>query len=319
VLESDEQQIVGQLQVIEVTAEDTFVDIARTYNLGYDELLQANPDIDPWLPGEGTRILLPTRFILPGDIRDGIVLNLASKRLFYYPPANEEGVRVVVTHPIGIGRDGWATPEGATTVVSKGRDPAWYVPASIRREHAAAGDPLPAIVPPGPDNPLGRHVLILGMPSYLIHGTNKPAGVGMRVSHGCIRLFPEDIEHLYDLAPVGVAVTIINEPWSLASQDGRLFVEAHPLLEDDEEERNRGALFLKQLDTTLASVPNGYADPDRQRIGEIIAAAQGMPLPVMKSDPEVAQVLDTATVVHNLIVLPDFESADEPLAFEAGD
>ena len=151
----DDQQIVGELQVIYARDEDTFVDIARTYNLGFDELLEANPEVDPWLPGEGTPILLPTRFILPDTPRDGVVINLASKRLFYYPPADEDGTRSVITFPIGIGQQGSATPTGETTVTSKGKDPVWYVPASIRREYAAAGNPLPQQVPPGPDNPLG--------------------------------------------------------------------------------------------------------------------------------------------------------------------
>jgi L,D-transpeptidase ErfK/SrfK len=317
VLQSADQQLIGTLQVIKAAEQDTFVDIARTYNLGFDELVQANPDVDPWLPGEGTRVLLPTRFILPGDVREGIVLNLASKRLFYYLPPNEEGLRAVVTHPIGIGRSGWATPEGGTEVISKGRDPVWYVPASIRREHAAAGNPLPAEVPPGPDNPLGRYVLILAMPSYLIHGTNKPAGVGMRVSHGCIRLFPEDIEHLYKAAPVGVAVTIINQPRLLAWQDGSLYVEVHPALEDDE--RDWSQRFPEMLDAVLQSAPNGYANPDLERINAIIAAGQGIPLPVLNSDPDTARVLSAATLVHNLVVVPEVEREPEPLAYEARD
>ncbi|HHQ15005.1 MAG TPA: L,D-transpeptidase, partial [Chromatiales bacterium] len=138
------------IQLISARDEDTFVDIARAYGLGYDELVQANPDVDPWLPGAGTTVILPTRHVLPEAPRRGIVLNVATKRLFYYPPVGDGEPTVVETYPIGIGREGWSTPTGETTVVSKARDPVWFVPASIRQEHAEAGDPLPAQVPPGP-------------------------------------------------------------------------------------------------------------------------------------------------------------------------
>ena len=151
---------------------------------------QADVYIDPWLPGDGTRVVLPTRFILPNAPREGVVINLASKRLFWYVPADEDGRLAVMTFPIGIGLQGTATPTGETTITQKVKDPTWFVPAAIRKEYAAEGNPLPAQVPPGPENPLGNYAMLLGMPSYLIHGTNRPAGVGMRVSHGCVRLFP---------------------------------------------------------------------------------------------------------------------------------
>ena len=211
-LDSPDQEIVGGLQVIHARYEDTFVDIARAYNLGYDELVAANPDVDPWLPGDGTRILLPTRFILPDAPKQGIVINLASKRLFWFEPPDEEGRLAVTTYPIGIGEEGTATPTGITQITQRIKDPSWFVPASIRAEYEAEGNPLPPVVPPGPENPLGSHALILGMPSYLIHGTNRPAGVGMRVSHGCVRLFPENIEKLYSRIEVGTSVTIVDQP-----------------------------------------------------------------------------------------------------------
>lgn len=302
ILESSDQQMIGELQVIETRDEDTFVDIARTYNLGFDELVDANPEVDPWLPGEGTRVILPTRFVLPDAPREGIVVNLASKRLFYYLEPDEDGTRAVVTFPIGIGQSGTATPMGATSVTSKGKDPVWFVPASIRREYAAEGTPLPAKVMPGPDNPLGSHVLILGMPSYLIHGTNRPAGVGMRVSHGCVRLFPENIEHLYDLAPVGVAVTIVNQPWLLAWDQQRLYLEAHQPLVDDE--RDWSAIFPGKLAALLAKMPNGTGIPDAQRLDEILSAAQGIPLPLLEGEPQPAQVFADALLVNNLVVNP---------------
>ncbi len=293
-----DQQVVGELQVIEAGDLDTFVDIARTYNLGFDELVAANPGVDPWLPGEGTRILLPTRFVLPDVEREGIVINIASKRLFFFPPPNAEGGREVITHPIGIGREGAETPTGITTVTSKGRDPVWFPPASIRREYAAAGNPLPPRVMPGPDNPLGKFVLVLGMPSYLIHGTNKPAGVGMRVSHGCVRLFPENIAALFDLAPVGVQVNIVNEPFLLGWHDGQLLLEAHAPLQDDERDPQR---MLDELLAAAVAATGSTVLADTQRVADVRDAALGIPLPVLAAAPATAAIIGSVQQVNNLV------------------
>ena len=173
--------------------EDTLPDIARRFNLGYEEIARANPGVDPWVPGEGREIVLPTQFVLPAAPREGLVINLAQLRVFYFPKVKEGEPQTVITHPIGIGKVGWQTPEGTTKVTGKRKNPTWFPPASVRKEHKEAGDPLPSKVPPGPDNPLGAHMMTLGWPSYLIHGTNKPYGVGLRSSHGCIRFYPEDI------------------------------------------------------------------------------------------------------------------------------
>ena len=211
-----DQDVVGQVQVTVAKHEDTFADIARRFNVGYTELVRANPGVDPWLPGEGTAIVLPTEFILPDAPREGLVLNLAQMRLYYYPQpkkdAPKDGAVEVVTHPIGIGKVGWATPEGSTKVVSHVKDPTWTPPVSVRKEHAKEGDILPPTVPPGPDNPLGRHMMRLGWPSYLIHGTNKPPAVGMRASAGCVRLYPEDIALIFEAVPDGTKVTVVNQP-----------------------------------------------------------------------------------------------------------
>lgn len=297
-LTSTEQRVVGEIQIIEARYEDTFVDIARTYNLGFDELVEANPGIDPWLPGEGTPVVLPTRFILPDAEQTGIVVNIASKRLFYFLPPDEDGARAVVTHPIGIGREGSATPTGITAVKSKGRDPVWWPPASIRREYAAEGNPLPSQVMPGPDNPLGKFVLVLEMPSYLIHGTNKPSGVGMRVSHGCVRLFPENIEALFEMVPVGEQVSLVNQPYLIAWHEGRLLLEAHTPLQDDE--RDSDLLLSRELAELVAET--GLEDiTDTQRVAEITQAALGIPLPVMTATPEPQEVIASAPRVNNLV------------------
>lgn len=180
------QTTVGALGVYVTQAEDTLLDIARSNDFGYTQLVAANRGIDPWLPGSGQRVTLPAFYILPDAPRLGIVINLVAQRLFYYPP----DAPIVETYPIGVGVRGWATPLGLTRVAAKEAHPTWYPPPSI---HAAELD-LPKVVPPGPDNPLGNYALRLGWPSYLLHGTNKPDGVGRNVSHGCIRLYPEDIE-----------------------------------------------------------------------------------------------------------------------------
>ena len=228
--------VVGAVSTITARHEDTLVDIARRHGLGYEDIVRANPDLNPWLPGEGAEVVLPTRFILPAGAREGVVLNLAEYRLYYFPEPKDGEPAYVMTYPISIGRMDWETPLGVTQVTSKVVDPAWYPPQSVRDEHAAAGDPLPRIVPAGPKNPLGRFALALGMPGYLIHSTNRPAGVGMRVSHGCIRMFPEDIEFLFGLVGVKTKVRIINEPLKFGWSGDELVMESHPPLEENNED-----------------------------------------------------------------------------------
>ena len=223
--------VVGAITKVSARADDTLLDIARRHGLGYEDIVRANPDVDTWLPGEGTEVILPTQYVLPPGPRRGVVLNLAEYRLYYYPEPAEGEPAVVMTYPISIGRMDWETPLGRTSITQKVRNPSWYPPESIRAEHAAEGDPLPRIVPPGPDNPLGEYAMRLGIPGYLIHGTNRPAGVGMRVTHGCIRMFPEDIDYLFGRVGVNTPVRIINEPVKVGWQGDRLFVEVHKTLE----------------------------------------------------------------------------------------
>ncbi|MGI9203948.1 MAG: L,D-transpeptidase family protein [Woeseiaceae bacterium] len=223
--------VVGALTTITARAEDTLLDIARRHGQGYEDIVRANPDVDTWLPGEGTQVTLPTRYVLPHGPREGVVLNLAEYRMYYYPVPKAGEPAVVMTYPISIGRMDWETPLGRTSIVSKVRNPAWYPPESIRAEHAADGDPLPKIVPAGPDNPLGEYAMRLGLPGYLIHGTNRPSGVGMRVTHGCIRMFPEDIDYLFGNVGLNTGVRIINEPVKIGWNGDELVVEVHQTLE----------------------------------------------------------------------------------------
>jgi L,D-transpeptidase ErfK/SrfK len=223
--------VIGAVATVTARHEDTLVDIARRHGLGYQDIVRANPGVNVWLPGEGTEVVLPTQYVLPPGPREGVVLNLAEYRLYYYPKADAGETAYVMTYPISIGRMDWETPLGKTTVISKVRDPSWYVPKSVREEHAAEGRPLPPVVPPGPDNPLGRYAMRLGLPGYLIHGTNRPAGVGMRVTHGCVRMFPEDIEFLFGNIDLKTPVRIINEPIKIGWVGDELVMEVHPVLE----------------------------------------------------------------------------------------
>ena len=223
--------VIGAISTVTTAFDDTLIDIARRHDIGYQDIVRANPHVNVWVPGEGAEVILPTRYVLPAGPRRGIVLNIAEYRLYYFPEPLDDEPAVVMTYPISIGRMDWETPLGITKVISKVVNPSWYPPQSVRAEHAAQGRPLASIVPPGPDNPLGDRAMRLGLPGYLIHGTNRPAGVGMRVTHGCLRMFPEDIRYLFDLIAVDTPVRIINEPLKIGWLDDVLVLEVHPILE----------------------------------------------------------------------------------------
>jgi L,D-transpeptidase ErfK/SrfK len=222
--------VVGEDLHIQTHYSDTLVEIARRYGLGYEEIARANPKIDPWLPGEGTAIVIPGRHILPPGPRDGIIVNIPEHRIYYFPKPRKGQTPTVVTYPVSIGKMDWRTPLGVTRVIQKQKDPTWYPPESVRKEHAAAGDPLPPKVGPGPDNPLGAYAMRLaaGNGTYLIHGTNNPIAVGLAVTHGCIRMYPDDVAQLFPLIPVGTPVRLINVPVKVAWIGGELLLEAHP-------------------------------------------------------------------------------------------
>lgn len=214
--------------------EDTLLDIARDFDIGQNEILLANPHVDRWLPGAETRVRIPNSHLLPDTPRQGLVLNLAEFRLYFFSKSDLNEPAVVKTHPISIGRVDWDTPLGKTRIIAKTKNPVWRPPKSIKAEHAAEGDILPDVVPAGPDNPLGDYALRLGIPGYLIHSTNKPYGVGMRVSHGCIRMYPEDIEVLYQLIETGSPVYIVNQSVKVGWHQGKLYVQIFPELEGNE-------------------------------------------------------------------------------------
>ncbi|MGH8454219.1 MAG: L,D-transpeptidase family protein [Nevskiales bacterium] len=276
-LPAPENSLIGHEQLASARYEDTLLDIARRYDLGYEDIKLANPGVDTWIPGQNMPVMLPTRYILPAGPRKGIVINIAEMRLYYYPKELRDGREVVITHPISIGRDDWKTPLGTTTILRKDRDPAWYPPASIRKEHAAEGDPLPKVVPPGPDNPLGKYALRLGITGYLIHGTDKPFGIGMQVTHGCMRLYPEDIESMFQKVAVGTPVRIINQPVKTGWHRGTLYLEVHPVLGEE-----KPAPDLTPALQKIASSARDRQDYDIDWAWAegLVMEPRGMPLPV---------------------------------------
>jgi L,D-transpeptidase ErfK/SrfK len=255
-LPADGSAVIGADERIESGYQDTLLDIARRYSLGYEEIIRANPGVDLWLPGQGTQILLPGRRILPPGPRDGIVVNLPEHRLYYYPKPKKGRKRVVITYPVSIGRMDWHSPLGQTEIVAKQKHPNWYPPESIRKEHARNGDPLPKVVPPGPKNPLGDFKMRLGVGdgTYEIHGTNNPLAVGMAVTHGCIRMYPEDVAALFAAVPVGTKVWLVNDPVKVAYVDGDLLMEAHPPVDSEGQSVEPDLQLLShQLDRALGS------------------------------------------------------------------
>ena len=269
--------VVGRMRSIDLSTRDTLVDIARAYSIGYQEIRQANPDVDPWLPAPQSAAMLPTRFVLPDAPREGIVLNVGEMRLYYYPPPGPDG-QTVVTFPVSIGRMDWKTPLGETRVVRKKENPTWTPPESIKKEHAAAGDILPPVVPAGPDNPLGQHALYLGRSGYLIHGTNRPYGIGMRVTHGCVRLYPEDVESLFNMVPVGTPVNIINQAAKAGWQEGTFYVEVHPVFDEDDRRLPPDIAEVRRVVERAAAGRAGSID--WKAVDAIAREGGGIPVPL---------------------------------------
>jgi L,D-transpeptidase ErfK/SrfK len=235
-MSSTSDSVVGELQQVKSRQEETLIDVAREFGLGYDQVIKANPKVNRWVPGQGTKVLLPNLYVLPDAPKQGLVINLAELRMYYFPGGASTGS--VVTFPVSIGRMDWKTPLGKASVVAKEKDPPWRPPASIKREHALDGDPLPDVIPGGtPDNPLGHYALRLSIPGYLIHGVDerKANGIGMRVTHGCIRMYPENVEQVYNMVPVKTPVMLVNQPVKVGKKDGLLYLQVVTPLQEDED------------------------------------------------------------------------------------
>lgn len=270
----EKSNMIGQDYQVIASQEDTLIDIARVHKVGYEEILSANPEVSVWVPGKGTAVTIPRRHILPNEARKGIVINVAELRLYYYPEIKPGETPRVETYPIGIGREGFNTPLGITKTTIRLENPAWYPPRSMRQEAAERGDPTPAVVPPGPDNPLGEHAILLDIPGYLIHGTNQPDGIGMRASRGCIRMYPEDIASIFDNVPSGTQVNIIDQPVKVGvSEEGDAYVQVFKTVDSDkvgaDELKARLRLELSASEESLAGLDDNrlkalFDQPDDQ-------------------------------------------------------
>lgn len=244
----------------QATYDDTLLDLARQHKLGYVEMVAANPETDPWVPGEGTDVVLPTIHLMP-NLNDaepeGIIINLADMRLYYFDKPGD----APRSFPIGIGRDGLGTPTGVTEIVRKREDPSWHPTERMRNE-----DPeLPTVVEAGPDNPLGTRAMYLGWPQYLIHGTNKPWGVGRRVSSGCVRMYPEDVEALFEIVKVGTKVTVIDQPIKFGWIGAELYMEAHPTQQQSDQLEAEGQ-FDRLLDSSVVDQITAVAGVESARL-----------------------------------------------------
>lgn len=278
--------LIGEVRTVVARHEDTLLDIARRGGLGYTEIKMANRGIDPWMPGEGMQVVLPTQRILPDAPREGIVINLPEMRLYHYLPPQGDFTQVV-TYPISIGRFDWRTPLGVTKITQKVPNPSWTPPESIRIEHAAKGDILPPVVPAGPDNPLGQFALRLALPSYLIHGTNKPYGIGMRVTHGCLRLYPEDIASLFQQVAPGLRVNFVSQPYKIGQAFGVTYLEVHHPLKE-EKGRKEGA--LAEIARLLAARGVAIANVDWVAVRRELSKPTGIAVAI--SQPEDVLMLD---------------------------
>jgi L,D-transpeptidase ErfK/SrfK len=269
-----EDDVIGRMAVIKLEKGDTLPDIARHFSLGINTVSAANPGMDIWVPEAGGRILLPLSFILPDTRRKGIVINLAALRLFNFKNDGNK-LLAVSTYPVGIGTTEQPTPMGQMYITRKKFRPTWYVPAMIAKDHRKKGDPLPASVPPGPLNPLGEYALYLSKSGYLVHGTNKPASIGLRATYGCIRLYPEDIKRLYKNTPVKTPVRIVNQPYLVGQRDGIIYIEAHKPFEES------GTADLKKAYAELRNIEkkSGHA-LDWKKVGKIMGEARGFPVPL---------------------------------------
>ncbi|MFZ2724707.1 MAG: L,D-transpeptidase family protein [Methylococcaceae bacterium] len=284
--------------------DETLLDVARRFLMGQMEVVRLNQDLDRWHVKQGEIVRISNRRILPDSPHEGITLNISEYRMYYYPKG-QSGVVKSFAH--GVGRQDWKTPLGKTSVARKVKDPAWHPPESIRREHAANGDPLPEIVPPGPHNPLGAYALYLNLPGeYRIHGTDidKIYGIGMQITHGCVRMYPEDISELYQTVDVGTPVYIVKQPIKVGWLNNKLYIEAHPDLEGEEmsqDERYALALSLIQKATNSLDLP----EFDQATLNKALKDLDGDPVAIYERLPPIGTVPTEAS--PNII--PDNNSA----------
>jgi L,D-transpeptidase ErfK/SrfK len=299
-LPSNGDNVVGVLQFQRISDGETLLDIARRYNVGYNEIAAANPEINPWVPDSRKRVIIPTQFILPPKPWEGVVINLPEMRLYYFPPLAQFSDRRVITMPLSIGKINWSTPTGNFYIKEKIEHPSWTVPESLVAEHGLEHYGNRRIIPPLDDeNPLGAYAILLNEAGYLIHGTNRPYSIGRRVSHGCLRLYPEDIELLFDYIDRKMPVRIINQPYKVGVRNNTIYVETHKLL--DEDVNRRGINITPVVSDIVRHVPGLNVPKDTWRhLNRIISDASGLPTPVLKlPSSHVVNTTQTGTVSRN--------------------
>jgi L,D-transpeptidase ErfK/SrfK len=284
--------VIGRLAYISLEKGDTLPDIARHFSLGINAVIAANPGVDIWVPEAGRRIMLPLSFILPDAPRKGIVINLAAMRLFQFQ--RDSDLLAVLTYPVGVGTEERPSPTGQMYVERKVTRPTWHVPASIAKDHLKKGDPLPAAVLPGPQNPLGEYALYLSKASYLVHGTNKPASIGLRATNGCIRLYPEDVKKLYENTPVKTPLSIVNQPYLLGQSNGVVYMEVHASAEDtDTVEFDRIYKNLRNIEKESGRTL------DWSKVKQVLAEARGIPVPIFEIRQGTGKVVAEAIEVKH--------------------
>jgi L,D-transpeptidase ErfK/SrfK len=300
---------------IQADQNQTLLDVARNHLLGQMEVVRLNQKLDRWLVKKGESVRLPNKRILPDTPHDGIVLNISEYRMFYYPP-NRLGKVMSFAH--GVGRQDWKTPLGKTSVARKIKDPSWHPPESIRREHAANGDPLPEVVPPGPHNPLGAYALYLNLPGeYRIHGTDidKIYGIGMQITHGCVRMYPEDIQVLYNSVEVGTPVYLIKQPIKVGWLDNTLYVEAHPDLEGDEMSQDQR--YAKALALIQKATQEEFPEFDQEALNKALTELTGDPVPLYERLPPIEEAAAVDVAVPKapapILVKPALKPAKKPV------
>ena len=264
------QTVIGEIGSHVVRPNETLLDIARYYDLGMNEIADANPGVDLWAPKVGTKLVIPTAWVLPCCSYEGIIVNVPELRLFYFQRApGEPGITIVRTYPLGLGRDDRRTPKGNFSVIGKTVNPTWNIPPRIRQDHIRElGDSRWSIPGGAPDNPLGKYRFELSLEPYRIHGTNIPWGIGMLISNGCSRLYPEDVEHLFPMVTIGTKGAFIYQPVKVGVRDGQVYVEAHADL------YRLGGSMSPNAAATLKSAGMTLQDA---RVASVLKDAQGMP------------------------------------------
>lgn len=273
---------VGEMKVHKAVFEDTLVHLARSNGLGFVEVRAANPDLDPWIPGAGAKIILPMQHILPEAPKSGIVINLPDQRLYYFPASGG----APVSYSIGVGREGLNTPVGTTSVLRKVYGPVWTPTPRMRKEKPELP---PSIAALAPDNPMGTHAMYLGFPQIAIHGTDKPYGIGRRVSSGCIRMYPEGIVDLYPRVPVGTKVTVVDQPVKVGWIGDKMYVEVSPTQDQSFAIEENGVLTDYEITTAdmkrITKKAGDMADLiDWESVRKAVKEHKGYPIAVL--DPK---------------------------------